>query len=174
MADGIDNDICRVKESQKPEITARGSRAHKSADKSQQAKPEVAYIDEGCHGKQAEHLAVGVHDARYIVERIHEKKKQGEAKCASLDCGEATSHGYHPNARTLKHGDILSAMQSSRGQLYRILPAALLLVSMGLGTLGAPAGWAQAAVADSGEASLHAVHDALFASFLPVNDLPND
>ncbi len=45
---------------------------------------------------------------------------------------------------------------------------------MGRSGLGAPAGWAEAGQGDSTEAALHAVHDALFASFLPVNDLPND
>ena len=57
---------------------------------------------------------------------------------------------------------------------YRILVATLLFASMGRSGLGAPAGWAEAGQGDSTEAALHAVHDALFASFLPVNDLPND
>lgn len=57
---------------------------------------------------------------------------------------------------------------------YRILVATLLFASIGRNGLGAPAGRAQAVQGDSTEAALHAVHDALFASFLPVNDLPND
>jgi choline dehydrogenase-like flavoprotein len=45
---------------------------------------------------------------------------------------------------------------------------------MGYGGPGAVTGWAQGEPGISMEASLHAVHDALFASFLPVDDLPND
>jgi len=65
-------------------------------------------------------------------------------------------------------------MQNIRCRLYRISLAALLLVSMGSAALGSTVGWAQAGQGDSAEAALYAVHDALFASFLPVNDLPND
>jgi len=65
-------------------------------------------------------------------------------------------------------------MQGIRILFYRILVATLLFVSMGCSGLGVPAGWAEAGQGDSTEAALHAVHDALFASFLPVNDLPND
>ena len=65
-------------------------------------------------------------------------------------------------------------MQNICCQSYRILLVASFLVSMGNGCLGATVGWAQAGQGDSGETALHAVHDALFASFLPVNDLLND
>ena len=65
-------------------------------------------------------------------------------------------------------------MRGIRILFYRILIATLIFASMGCGGLGAPAGWAQAGQSDSADAALHAVHDALFASFLPVNDLPND
>jgi choline dehydrogenase-like flavoprotein len=64
-------------------------------------------------------------------------------------------------------------MQNIRCQFYRILLAASFLVSMGYGGLGVTVGRAQAGQGDSTEA-LHAVHNALYASFLPVNDLPND
>jgi choline dehydrogenase-like flavoprotein len=56
----------------------------------------------------------------------------------------------------------------------RILFAAQLVLGMGYGGPGAETGWAQGGPGISMEASLHVVHDALFASFLPVDDLPND
>src|SRR3984957_1331590 len=56
----------------------------------------------------------------------------------------------------------------------RILFAAQLVLGMGYGGPGAEPGWAQGGPGISMEASLHVVHDALFASFLPVDDLPND
>jgi choline dehydrogenase-like flavoprotein len=65
-------------------------------------------------------------------------------------------------------------MQNIRSLSCRNLLAALLLVSTVCSGPGAVAGWAQAGQGDSTEAALHAAHDALFASFLPVNDLPND
>jgi choline dehydrogenase-like flavoprotein len=65
-------------------------------------------------------------------------------------------------------------MQNIRCKCYRILLAASFLASMGCCGLGATLGRAQPAQSDSTEGVLHAVHDALFASFLPVNDLPND
>ena len=65
-------------------------------------------------------------------------------------------------------------MQSIRSLSYRILIAAQLVLGVWYGGPGAEPGWAQAAPGISTEASLHAVHDALFASFLPVDDLPNN
>ena len=56
----------------------------------------------------------------------------------------------------------------------RISHAAQLAVGTACIVLGAHASGAQAAPDNSAETALHAVHDALFASFLPVNDLPND
>jgi len=56
----------------------------------------------------------------------------------------------------------------------RISLAAQLAVGIGCIGLAAHASWAQALPDSSPEIVLHAVHDALFASFLPVNDLPND
>lgn len=48
-------------------------------------------------------------------------------------------------------------------------------LAVGMGCIGpAPASWAQAVSDNSAEIVLHFVHDALFAAFLPVNDLPND
>jgi hypothetical protein len=52
--------------------------------------------------------------------------------------------------------------------------AALLVASIGSGGQIAVTGPAQSGSAPSTETGLHAVHDALFASFLPVDDLPND
>lgn len=174
MANGVDNHIRGVKEPQKPEVDACGARAYKSANERQQAQAEVAYVDKGSHGKQAEHLAVGIHDSGHVVQRIHEQKEQREAEGAFLECGKASGHGSHANAGILQRGDILAPMRNICCGLYRILLAALLLASLGYCGLDAAAGWAQPGQGDSTEAALHAVHDGLFASFLPVNDLPND
>src|ERR1700733_13338495 len=84
MAYGVDDDVRRVKESQKPEEDACPSRAHKSADERQETQAEVSYVDKCRHGKQTEHFAIRVHDARHIVQRIHEQKEQGEAESAFL------------------------------------------------------------------------------------------
>jgi choline dehydrogenase-like flavoprotein len=65
-------------------------------------------------------------------------------------------------------------MQNICRPLHRLLAAALLSVSVACGGLVAVASGAQAGQGDSVGAALHSAHDALFASFLPVNDLPND
>lgn len=65
-------------------------------------------------------------------------------------------------------------MRNVRCRFYRTLLVTCILASAGHGELGATVGWAQAGRGDSADAALHSVHDALFASFLPVNDLPND
>jgi choline dehydrogenase-like flavoprotein len=65
-------------------------------------------------------------------------------------------------------------MRNIRSRFYRPVLAICLLASTGYGGLDATISWAQAGQDESAEAALHAVHDALFASFLPVNDLPND
>jgi len=65
-------------------------------------------------------------------------------------------------------------MRDTRRWACRILLAAQLVVGTGYSRLNAKAGSAQAGPGTATETSLHAVHDALFASFLPVNDLPND
>src|SRR5579863_6559309 len=70
--------------------------------------------------------------------------------------------------------DILWGMHNSCRWARRISHAAHLAVAVACIVLGAHASRAQAAPDNSPEAALHAVHDALFASFLPVNDLPND
>ena len=59
-------------------------------------------------------------------------------------------------------------------QFYRVLLRASITVIIGYGGLGTTVGWAQTKQSDSTGAALHAVHDALFASFLPINELPND
>src|SRR6202043_2752532 len=70
--------------------------------------------------------------------------------------------------------DILRAMQGISRWVRRISFAAQLAAGIGCIGLAAHASSAQAASDKSAEVLLHAVHDALFASFLPVNDLPND
>jgi choline dehydrogenase-like flavoprotein len=56
--------------------------------------------------------------------------------------------------------------------LFRALLAILLVA--GIGSLGQTAAPAPSGPGLSPETGLHAVHNALFASFLPVDDLPND
>ena len=65
-------------------------------------------------------------------------------------------------------------MPAIRSLLCRTLLVPFLLLSAGYCGLNGTAARAQAAHDDSTELALHAAHDALFASFLPVNDLPND
>src|SRR5260370_7331554 len=65
-------------------------------------------------------------------------------------------------------------MQGILRRSCRIFFAAQLVLGMGYGGLGGEPSWAQAGPGISTETSLHAVHDTLFASFLPVDDLPKD
>jgi choline dehydrogenase-like flavoprotein len=65
-------------------------------------------------------------------------------------------------------------MQNICRRLSWMLPVALFSVSVACGGLGATLDRAQAGQGHSDETALHSAHDALFASFLPVNDLPND
>src|SRR5271154_4107161 len=172
MPDHVGDHVCRVKETEEPEVDPCGPGAHKSADQSQCAQTQVAYIDKGCHREQAEHLAVGVHNARHIVQRIHGEKEQREAESAFLDRAKASGHGCHPIAGISSSAGIIPRMQGPDRRCW-LLFAALLVSSIGSGqtAMTAPA---HSGPALSTETELHAVHNALFASFLPVDELPND
>ena len=65
-------------------------------------------------------------------------------------------------------------MQSISRWVRRISRAAQLAAGVGCIGLTTHTSCAQAASDNSSEVVLHAAHDALFASFLPINDLPND
>ena len=65
-------------------------------------------------------------------------------------------------------------MPAIRSLLYRTLLVPFLLLTAGCCWLSGAAASAQVVHDDATELALHAAHDALFASFLPVNDLPND
>jgi len=64
-------------------------------------------------------------------------------------------------------------MSGFRGFFWRVGLVTLLFVNVGRGQTNAD-GPPQSNAEDSTETALHDVHNALFASFLPVNDLPND
>lgn len=77
-------------------------------------------------------------------------------------------------ARILNCGGIISRMRGAGSLSCRLVLVALLAVSIECNGQATVGGSAQSGLDVSTEPELHAVHDALFASFLPVDDLPND
>ena len=95
MANGVGDDIGGVEEAEEPEVDARCARSDEAADEGEGAEAEVADIDEGGHGEEAEHLAVGVHDAGDEVERVDGQEENCKAEGGLLDDSEARVHGDH-------------------------------------------------------------------------------
>src|SRR6201999_2291280 len=94
-----------------------GPGANESTDERQSTQCKVTHIHERGHGKKAEHLAVGAHDARHVVERIYREEKNRKAESTLPDGGVAAGHGAYPTSKPENDAVILRGMRTLRSLL---------------------------------------------------------
>jgi len=112
-------------------------------NRGQGAQRQMAEIDERRHAEKPEHLAIFGHDSRNIIQRIHEQKQRGKSPREFLKFRDIFQHDV------------------SRQRLRLVIP----YEQTACNSRFAIPVWAAAADAP------RAVHDALFASYIPVEDV---
>jgi hypothetical protein len=165
MPDGVRDDVSRIKKAKEPEVSARGARAYEAADERERAETKVPDVDKRRHGKEPKHFSVCIHDAGDEIHGVNEEKKRGEPEGELLQGSDRTGHADDVTARTDRCAGILRVMRSFVRRLVRRLWMGAVCAAFAGGSAAQTA-----AVPDA----IRAEHDAMFADFLPVNELPND